>query len=373
MCTALYREPAPSSRLLRRMSGLALKAFLLVVLQLALVGCSFLSSNREPLRGQPHSHHPGHHPGHHNDDHPIRRVKDILNISEPRPGFPLLLRPEHSGFFSVFVQLRVSYHLAKFHHRPLVIESTSNSHFGYEQPSACSWFQLPSTVRCAESWERSPCRAVDAFHYNMTHGPFCWEIYSFADHLGNSTTARAVAIKGAGLAEPPLLLTKPYQAKARAFLRRMNPSRKPYTVVHWRRGDQLVTRCAKHKDLSVNCASPRDFVDHVRSQTSDAIVYVATNEQNEDTLQYLHGRGLLTFSSVLPAHNESLPVVFAIEVWLMQFADRFQGWGVSEVNDVIESDRRQRGHSYCLGHRAADTNSSYYGVSTWCASIQATP
>ncbi|KAJ1429652.1 hypothetical protein B484DRAFT_419051 [Ochromonadaceae sp. CCMP2298] len=112
-----------------------------------------------------------------------------------------------------------------------------------------------------------------------------------------------------------------------------------YTVVHWRRGDQ-VTRCSKRLDTSVNCLPAPHLIAAVRRLSNDSIVYVATNEQESGQLQLLREAGFLTFEDVL-----------AVEVSLMLAAPTFLAWGVSEIDDVVESERQRGGRTYCVGAR----------------------
>ena len=72
-----------------------------------------------------------------------------------------------------------------------------------------------------------------------------------------------------------------------------------YTVAHWRRGDQLRTRCKAQRDLSVNCGSAADLIAAIRRLSNDSIVYVATNEAaTSDEYAALLQAGFRLFSSV---------------------------------------------------------------------------
>jgi hypothetical protein len=154
-------------------------------------------------------------------------------------------------------------------------------------------------------------------------------------------------------------------------------------VVHWRRGDQLQTRCANHKDQSVNCGTAQDLVHWVlaalRNSTNASIsgdvsrVYVATNEpQHSDQIMQLHSQGFLTFSSVKDELFQDLDdlSVLAIEASLMLEAQTFFAWGVSEVDDVMEHERMATGRSFCQSRNSHQLSDSRYGVVTWCQSLQ---
>eukprot|EP00438_Fugacium_kawagutii_P025162 Skav208316 [mRNA] locus=scaffold897:561660:562910:+ [translate_table: standard] len=69
-----------------------------------------------------------------------------------------------------------------------------------------------------------------------------------------------------------------------ARMRRELFQQKPYFAVHWRRGDQLITKCkAANRDRSVNCQNveglKQEMSRRMRPEERDWPVYVATNEQ----------------------------------------------------------------------------------------------
>lgn len=72
---------------------------------------------------------------------------------------------------------------------------------------------------------------------------------------------------------------------------------KPYFALHWRRGDQMSTKCRFKRDKSVNCQG----VEQMKGQIQAAFnksgrvlpVYVATNEKRPATLEQLRHEGYL--------------------------------------------------------------------------------
>ena len=108
-----------------------------------------------------------------------------------------------------------------------------------------------------------------------------------------------------------------------------------YSVVHWRRGDQIGYRCAHGKDYSVNCGSAENFIAKVIS-----IVYVATNEDREDDIKSLKAAGFYLFRDL---HMEISPLdAFVVELQLMIDATTFFYWGNSSVDLVADSARLQQ-------------------------------
>ena len=91
-----------------------------------------------------------------------------------------------------------------------------------------------------------------------------------------------------------------------------------YTVVHWRRGDQLSSRCRQGKDSSVNCKSAADLVAMVRNHSHDSLVYVATNEPaNSTELEVLRSASFKLYSDSqfeLPGYEYESLNAFVLEV-----------------------------------------------------------
>ena len=118
--------------------------------------------------------------------------------------------------------------------------------------------------------------------------------------------------------------------------------------MHWRRGDQLTTRCKIRQDVSVNCQSANQLIKMIKRYTSNNITYIATNENSHSKeLEILRRNGYKLSSdvSLLSLQNISL---LAIEVSLMLDSDIFLSWGVSEISDVVEHERSMRNKSFCI-------------------------
>ena len=149
-----------------------------------------------------------------------------------------------------------------------------------------------------------------------------------------------------------------------------------YVAVHWRRGDQR-QRCAVgsllERDETVNCGSAADLVATVERilddlQRRDAVkatltlppprrrkVYIATNENDPETLAALSHRGYKLFADAFnpgdgkyprrtrwrPAGLSSLDV-FALELLVMAESSEFCGWGPTGVRGFVERMRRER-------------------------------
>ena len=135
-----------------------------------------------------------------------------------------------------------------------------------------------------------------------------------------------------------------------------------YTVVHWRRGDQLATRCAQGKDNSVNCLSSLDLVAEIRKYSNDKIVYIATNAHNMTPSDvYLFKKaGFQLFNAQSVSYIAHSVEALAVDVQLMIDATTFLGWGVSLINDLVEHARMLHRKSWCT---TEERNITY---PTWC-------
>jgi hypothetical protein len=133
-----------------------------------------------------------------------------------------------------------------------------------------------------------------------------------------------------------------------------------YTAVHWRRGDQLNTRCKGERDASVNCATNSTaLVNLVKNQTNDKVIYLATNEkENSDQAQSLKSSGFKLFSDTNINATNSLDV-FIFEIHLMLDATTFLAWGISEVNDVIEFERKNKNMTFCTAYEESTSYLSF--------------
>merc|ERR1712176_788137 len=86
----------------------------------------------------------------------------------------------------------------------------------------------------------------------------------------------------------------------------------PYLAVHWRRGDQLLTKCKVKHDTSANCGSAEGLRDLIQAKLHGRPwrVYVATNEKNMSILTQLRGFGY-NLQSDAGLHFNSLESFFA--------------------------------------------------------------
>lgn len=126
-----------------------------------------------------------------------------------------------------------------------------------------------------------------------------------------------------------------------------------YALVHWRRGDQLNTRCKKlqnstaniSKDNSFNCGTVEQFDSSLYLVMSQYLAlpiktYVATNEENLMNIMYLKSKKFLTYSDFdgkLLALNPTINILdlYVFEIMLMCDSTYFFAWGESSVHQFI--------------------------------------
>lgn len=121
----------------------------------------------------------------------------------------------------------------------------------------------------------------------------------------------------------------------------------------------------------VNCNDASHLISFVQNNIKDKSVYIATNEKNaQDELKLLTDAGFLIFnqSYVSNITNDDLNI-FMLEVGLMLDSTTFLGWGVSEINDVVENQRMRMKKSYC---KTNENLLEEIVFPTWCANMNRT-
>ena len=278
----------------------------------------------------------------------------------------LLWVTNRSGLFSQFFQLRQMVRYAHRFKRHLVIGNFTSLHFR-ETTNLCDVFDLPSTIGCdkeslsAEDGNRTLASCLTSFSAkafrtnNMTK--LCFKGYLFGSRGLVSDQKRVHLVEG----HPKIRFRERYlQLFDEHVQPRLNALTRgaPYTVVHWRRGDQLTTRCKRHwvglKDTSSNCRSAAEFIADVRASlgSNRETVLVATNERNESSLSVLRrAEGFKILSELLlqpPRRPLSEIDEFVLEALVMLRAPSLLTSGISTINDLVESARKEQGRTYCL-------------------------
>lgn len=276
----------------------------------------------------------------------------------------LFWSPNNAGLFSQYLQMKLLIHHAAALRRKLILLATTSPHYQDSKIVMCDIFMLPQNVSCGNLPDKMRC--TKNFDVIVGAGVSDDVCYSGSVAFNSGVRVRSLIIKSVDILLPvPFQFTAMYEKTSttlyNALLKATCSSTMQcrmlgnvFTVVHWRRGDQLLGRCQKGVDTSVNCHNASALVLRVREFSSDPTVYVATNEPHGSReMAELRRLGFVTFQDVArDAHSLQGASDFAIlaaETSLMLSATTFLAWGVSEINDVVEHERREAGLSHCLG------------------------
>lgn len=169
----------------------------------------------------------------------------------------------HAGLFSHFMQLKLMYALANKLNRHLIVVPTKSVHYEVDI-DMCRVFDLPRNVTCANLHNDSVC--LDALPTSNAEQSIC---YRGSIKFGQYAKGREAILRGIE-EELPLRFHPSILPKIEAFKAHLGFTEHNSAVVHWRRGDQLSSRCAHGADNSVNCKSGLALVKRVR-RNLDAI------------------------------------------------------------------------------------------------------
>ena len=306
----------------------------------------------------------------------------VVRPSTLQPGSVLKLYwvPNNAGLFSQFLQLKIMAKHASEIARELIVVPTSSPHYGSKTINMCDIFMLPYNVTCAPLPPGMYCEK----NFKKIHRAHESQDACYIGTIAFNTDIRVrTHILNAVQLSTKFQFTEKYVAFANKFQEQLEriactrtasmgcaEGRIPFAVVHWRRGDQLTGRCVKNVDASVNCADAPALVQRVNALTGNELVYVATNEpQQSEEMEHLRSQGFVTFDDVLQdsaalsgEESSDLFMVLAAETSLMLNATTFLGWGISEINDVVEHERMLAGRSFCLDQPAPVEETQH----NWC-------
>lgn len=284
--------------------------------------------------------------------------------------------PNQAGLFSHFLQLKIMQQSAAHVSRTLTIVPTGSPHYGNVTIDMCSIFNLPFGIHCGLPPTDLMCKKNFKEIARMkSDAEVC---YSGTITFGSKEKGRKFVLQAVDL-PIRVAFTAHYQTVADLFHRTLMQMKSlledptDFAVVHWRRGDQLQGRCTRNVDASVNCGTAAELLQQVKSSTNHSVIYVATNEpQDSPEMAYLSSQGVVTLADVTTYSNDPTlrqPNVFeevVAEVALMMNAQTFLAWGISEINDVVEHERKLLGRPYCETTRQDPKRDVTEEQQTWC-------
>lgn len=268
--------------------------------------------------------------------------------------------------FAQFGQLRMALWLAQRSQRQLVALNFSSEHYESASLSLCDFFDLAGAASCNKNPQTqeilSSC--LTSLHDTELHSnttTVCFRGSLFDSKLNTTDEVRLGIMKS----PPRLAFAEPWKLLYERHLLPLLPGN--FSVAHWRRGDQLATRCHDkwrgNRDMSVNCATASAFVTDIRSHAGgdrNEAVIVATNERDKSTLAVLRaapGFSLLSdllrntldrmYSASSPPLFNRAVTEFVLESLAMLNAPILISIGVSGIGDIIETERQLHGRSFC--------------------------
>ena len=284
----------------------------------------------------------------------------------------------NAGLFSQFLQLKIMHKKISELGKKLIIIPVKSRHFGMQKMHLCNLFELPSNiscvdhnpdyVKCTDDWDNIVKR--------KSHVCYGGKISFTADSSHN----RRYILEAVNY-ELPLKFDTKYNQTISNFVSKLSPYRiSNYTVVHWRRGDQLTSRCKQSIDTSVNCLTADDLLIKIREYSNNSNIFIATNEKKSsvESNKLMKTPGVKLFHSVDDTNQLNVFEILVIEVYLMIHAEKFLGWGVSEINDVVvyfilpincfycrskEYERMKSNKSFCEAQEEPNNSKQ----ETWCS------
>lgn len=293
----------------------------------------------------------------------------ITNSLGVKESLKLYFKPNSAGLFSHFLVMKNFHHLAQQNNRYLVQLSFVNEHhYGESQINMCEIFILPNSILCDTLPSNITCHKHLPSNLSSFNGDFCYigrlDFNHSVYHIHRLELLSAVNFDVPLEFREDTLKLYPVFKEALGIKDNEN-----FTVAHWRRGDQIEKRCLKKLDNSVNCKSAETFIKKVMKNTNDSIVYIATNENiNSFEMKIIHNYGYKYYNPIFFENYEILKnltslQILTLETKLMTDSTTFLGWGLSEVNDVVEHERFKRNKSYCINQPHSIYDRNQY---TWC-------
>ena len=305
---------------------------------------------------------------------------------------------KNEGISSHFFQLQTMYILSQYYNMTLRLPDYRSNHYGKgERIRMCDIFVLPSDIICFDEPPDMVIRSLDCTipieHFNDTQQDPSQILRSFLHryHIKNSnaqylnikerftwnertlvngyntkcTLANAFEFQLNGPASDddfPIIMTQKYVDMFRIVINNLfEDSRDDYVfvAVHWRRGDQLQSRC-ETSDNSVNCENSKALIQAINIAISqkmndsstdifannkkNIIIYVATNEEDIMELANLSNEGYYLSGDVLFINDQYIENevdTFIMDFLLMTESDIYFYWGSSGVHDLVLRYKRQ--------------------------------
>lgn len=285
----------------------------------------------------------------------------------------LFWRPGGEGIFSLILQLKALHYAAERCgiRRHIVIADSSSFHYS-GKVRLCDLLVLPHNISCGGVASMAHCN-ID-INTLIRDTSVC---YSGDPKWGNISIHQYFDSKREFAVNTPRLRFQPKYLEIATKVRTLLgiPPGKSYDMVHWRRGDQLTTRCVRVTglvDRSLNCANVTTFAEYLHrlvAAKSTTTILLTTNEDNPAALEMIRATGVRlvpqNISSIVEVDSNNSPTPDAqreqmaseadgaimdmvVDAILMLEATHFHAFGGSFIHDAIEAERMLRNQSFCL-------------------------
>lgn len=214
------------------------------------------------------------------------------------------------------MQLERLWSKADIVNRSVTIRNFESYHFpDVSRVNICNLFNFPSTIKCTNaslidivhkhnchliqnhsSWSSNPLSYM--LPKNVVRDPY-FEVSKVDCIAGFIHESEGVIPLGTpNFRKFDNLSISAYYYKMLPDVRKvLNISTQDFVAMHWRRGDQLESRCREDRnkkrfgtrDMSINCHSVKDFINVTKSllikeNIKNSSVVVATNEQSKEVI-----------------------------------------------------------------------------------------
>lgn len=252
--------------------------------------------------------------------------------------------------------------------RVVAVSWTSKRHYhDVDSISLCDIFSLPSSVECTAKSNVTIFSEHDCLYIGTSHKPsdYGWDNipksisfeYKDVDCIAGPASPNVgiyPSMTRKNIVSPETqLFTDRYLNILPKILAVFGVDyAKGYTIVHWRRGDQLETRCNGKIDKSVNCGSIDDFLKELEYNLEVYVpfnkgpipTYIATNEKSSQSIKKIQENNYFVFDDIKKGLKEmsftSLDI-FVFELMMMIDCTYLFAWGVSSINNFLYRYRYQ--------------------------------
>jgi hypothetical protein len=293
-------------------------------------------------------------------------------------SIPLYYIPTKEGIASHIFQLNWIYSRASNYSRNVVITSfDSSAHFCNGDTTLCEYLDFPSGIKCAYGsykWIAKTKSCVilgEKKDWTTNHKDYGLARNTPLDINPNWSHIECVAGKADHRyrkRDENIFANSTFKKKymnyydfAMEILNFTIPLE--YAVIHWRRGKEFYSRCI-NATLSYHCFEVDDFINVIHNIIQvvyipkDMLIYIATNEMNENILLQLESKGYKTHRSLQPfigLHPLSVDMFF-VELIMMCHAQVFISEGHTSIKFLVEICRKANN----LGFTMLDVTKYYW-------------